>query len=504
MNQKFTLRDLVRSHIDKPELLRMQLDAMSRQIPLVYLIVSVNVVGVAVAFYGDAPDLLTIWTPLVGVSLFLLRSIAWWRSPKTFQTPELALKELNRVSILMAGSALALSSWCVLLFPYGDAFQQSHIAFFISVTLIGTIFASIQLPRSALAAIGISGTAFVIFFMTRGNMVFSAMAVNFIMILSVVYLLVKNYFKTMIAFINSNNELSGANDELQALYEELKFHRDHLADQVDARTAELKEQTLKLEQALAAERKLNEMQNEFVSMVSHEFRTPLAVIDGTARRVETRMGDMHSEEIRDRMTKIRGSVKRLSNLVERALDASRLASGRIQCYPEAYNPKQLVEEILERNAEISSGFTIDVDLKRLPETLIGDPDLMDHVLTNILGNALKYSQKNPHIIITGGQENGSAVISFRDHGVGIPRNELKRVTERFFRASTSTGIQGTGVGLNLVGQIVDMHGGKLEIDSEVGNWTEVRIIVPLETEYEIDIEMDSPAEKLQANMNWEI
>ena len=88
--------------------------------------------------------------------------------------------------------------------------------------------------------------------------------------------------------------------------------------------------------------------------------------------------------------------------------------------------------------------------------------------------------------------------------MGIPRNELKRVTERFFRASTSTGIQGTGVGLNLVGQIVDMHGGKLEIDSEVGNWTEVRIIVPLETEYEIDIEMDSPAEKLQANMNWEI
>ena len=111
--------------------------------------------------------------------------------------------------------------------------------------------------------------------------------------------------------------------------------------------------------------------------------------------------------------------------------------------------------------------------------MTGDTRLMDHVLTNLISNAVKYSGSDPRLDIRACRQDQAVQFIIRDNGVGIPKEELKRVGDRFFRASTSTGIQGTGIGLNLVDELVKMHGGAFRIDSEVGEWTEVTVSVPV-------------------------
>ena len=499
MHQNTKLRDLARIHSENEDLIVSQLHAMTRQIPLLYLIVSINVLALSVTFFGDAPDYLTLWFPGTLVSLFLARSVIWWyRADPDLDTAK-GVRQLTVLSALMVFIALLLTVWCFSLYPYGDAYQQSHVAFFMAITLIGTVFAVIQMPPAAMGCILMSGVGFVLFFLTRDNLVFDIMALSFVLVLFFAVLLVRNYFDNQVRYLASLSELSDANEELSELYNELKFHRDHLADEVSKRTKELEEQALKLEQALKAERRVNEMQNKFVAMVSHEFRTPLAVIDGMARRVERRAGEMEPEKIQDRMEKIRSSVERLSGMVERTLDASKLASGNMEYDPQPYGLRALLLEIVDRQKEIASDVEFNLQLEELPEVMTGDARLMDHVFTNLISNAVKYSVSNPRLDIKTSLQGQNVMISIRDHGVGIPKEELKRVGDRFFRASTATGIPGTGIGLNLVHELVKLHGGSFTVDSEVGEWTEVRVTVPLHAEAR---EIDANVVAL-GSMSWE-
>lgn len=262
---------------------------------------------------------------------------------------------------------------------------------------------------------------------------------------------------------------------------ELISHRDELAARVEERTQTIRNQALELEKALDRERELNRMQTEFVSMASHEFRTPLTIIDGLARRLEKRADRMTSDDIRERSQNIRNTVKRMTMLVERTLDASRLSSGRIKLTPEAFDLHELVTEVVDRQREVATGHDISMDLTGLPTDLFGDARLLDNVFTNIVSNAVKYAGDSKKVEIIGGEECGYAVLHVRDHGIGIPEDELNKIFQRFFRASTSTGIPGTGIGLNLVKSLVEMHYGEVDIKSEVGEWTEVTVRLPLES-----------------------
>ena len=267
--------------------------------------------------------------------------------------------------------------------------------------------------------------------------------------------------------------------ERKALETELIASRDELAVRVEERTQTIMNQALELEKALAAERELNRMQTEFVSMASHEFRTPLTIIDGVARRLDKRAEKWTPEEIREKSGSIRNTVKRMTMLVERTLDASRLSSGRIKLTPERFGIRDLLQEVCDRQKEVAPSHRIDLDISGYPETLYGDARLMDNVFTNLLSNAVKYSGENKRVTITGTQAEGQAVLRVRDHGIGIPKDELPKIFTRFFRASTSTGIPGTGIGLNLVKSLVDMHYGEIELDSVEGEWTEFTVRLPL-------------------------
>ena len=473
-------RDLLRLHTEDEPLMRAQLSAMIRQVPWLYLILCTNVIALSLSFHGQAPDYLTVYFPAFFVGVILIRMVLWFRTAPKALTVEDVRKKLKMLLLLAAVLTFALSTWSWSLYPYGDANHQGYVSFFVAVTLIGSVFALVQYSAAAITCMIITGISFAFCSFLFADVVRIAMAMNFVMVLAMMYALIRVFQKAFAAQVHAHQNMERANAEMSNLNAQLTYHRDNLAEEVAKRTAELKSQALKLEQALSQEKELNQMQNRFVSMVSHEFRTPLTVIDGTARRVEKRAPEMPPGEIVDRMSSIRASVRRLSGLVERTLDASRLAEGAIDYAPAQINPVSLLQEIIDRHLEMEPGFTFDVNTEAAPSTMIGDPRLADHIVSNILSNAIKYSRENPRVDIVLKGQGDRIVLSVRDHGIGIPKRELDRVSERFFRATSAQGIPGTGIGLNLVRTLVDMHGGFMDISSEEGQWTEVRISLPVD------------------------
>lgn len=234
-----------------------------------------------------------------------------------------------------------------------------------------------------------------------------------------------------------------------------------------------------LKLALDKERELNSLQRQFVSMVSHEFRTPLAIIDGSAQRLLRRMEQLSPDRMSQGMTKIRHAVMRLTELMESVLNAARLEEGRIAYRPEGCSLPDILTELTSSYAEIHSDREFTLRIEQLPDEIVADPKLLRQVFSNLLSNACKYSGDGTAICIEGRRSGPhSAAVSVRDEGVGIPSDELEKLFERFFRASTSTGIAGTGIGLHLVHHFVGLHDGRIEVTSTVGEGTSFTVHLP--------------------------
>ena len=270
-------------------------------------------------------------------------------------------------------------------------------------------------------------------------------------------------------------------DEIGDMARSLVTFRENVA-LIDRLTAEQQQQTMRLSRALDKEREYNALHREFVSMVSHEFRTPVAIIDGAAQRIDRRAGKDTPEELQQRTAKIRSAVRRMIELIDSTLSLSRIEGGTIELELEQCDLAALLREICQRQQEIAEHHKISLTVADLPPTVRLDAKRMDQVFTNLLSNAVKYSPDSPRIDVKTGTVGGKVVVAVRDHGLGIPKNELPKLFEKFFRASTSTGIPGTGIGLHLVRHLVELHGGTATIDSVEGHGTTVSITLPIDAE----------------------
>ena len=235
-----------------------------------------------------------------------------------------------------------------------------------------------------------------------------------------------------------------------------------------------------LEAALAKEREINGLQRQFVSMVSHEFRTPLAIIDGSAQRLVRRLDTLTPERAGEALHKIRRSVARLTELMESVLNAARLEEGRIVYAPEPCNLIDIIREICDSYSEVYPDHAIEMDVDSLPAQVVADPKLIRQVISNLTSNAVKYSSAGTTIRIRGREDtaSGDAVVSVQDEGVGIPEAEIDQLCSRFFRASTSTGIAGSGIGLHLVQHFIAMHGGRMDVASTEGEGSTFTVRLP--------------------------
>jgi signal transduction histidine kinase len=255
---------------------------------------------------------------------------------------------------------------------------------------------------------------------------------------------------------------------------------DEIAERKQVEKELLKTQ-LDLQQTLAKEQDLNKLQQQFVSMASHEFRTPLAIIDTAAQRMKRRADEnrLTPEEAVQRVDKIRDAVGRMTRLMESTLNMARMEEGKFKVEIKPCDIGKVVREVCERQQEMSENHVISYDLADLPVTIQADTDSLEQALTNLFSNAVKYAPDAPDIEIKGYTEGDQVVITVRDQGVGIDEDELDRIGERFFRARTSAGTAGTGLGLNLAMTLVEMHGGSVSIESKNGAGSTFTIRLPI-------------------------
>jgi signal transduction histidine kinase len=239
-------------------------------------------------------------------------------------------------------------------------------------------------------------------------------------------------------------------------------------------------QSEELAQALAKEKSVVEQQKTFISMVSHEFRTPLTIIDGNAQIIERRGDTIGKAMLDKRAGTIRAAVDRLVRLIETILSAHTLESGRLTPEPEPCDLSALIREVCAEQQDVSPEHGITLNLRGLPATMTLDKKMIRQALANLLSNAVKYSPEGKRVTVSGFCENGNLVIEVKDNGVGIPEKELPQIFDRYYRASTSAGVPGSGLGLSLVRQLVALHHGTVDLRSKVGIGTVIAVSLPLQ------------------------
>jgi two-component system, OmpR family, sensor kinase len=242
----------------------------------------------------------------------------------------------------------------------------------------------------------------------------------------------------------------------------------------------LSQQASMLEEKLAAERHLTLLQRNFVSMASHEFRTPLTIIDAHAQRLIKLNKRLPGEEITERAGKVRGAVLRMTHLMENLLNSSRLVDSGAELYfhPVDFDLAALLREVCQLHREISPKAQILQRLGTQPLMMVGDPKLLFQVFSNILANAIKYSPGGGLIKFDAAIDADRVTVTIEDNGMGIPTSDLERLFERYFRASNVSGMIGTGVGLYLVKMVVALHNGDIAVKSTEGEGSQFTVRLP--------------------------
>ena len=269
------------------------------------------------------------------------------------------------------------------------------------------------------------------------------------------------------------SELEHMNLGLQSQIQERKLAETALKKSLD----DLKQAEQEILKSLEREKELGDMKSRFVSMASHEFRTPLTTILSSAnlinRYVESDQQISREKHV-DRITK---SVQNLTSILNDFLSMEKLESGALKISKSEFDLKNLIEEVCEdMDGTLRSAQQINLTCDSI--VLNTDEHIVRNVLFNLISNASKYSEENDPIDVLLKKRDDHVCIKVTDRGMGIPAEEQKNLFERFFRAGNVTNIQGTGLGLNIVKKYVDLLGGQIEFESQEGKGSRFEVKLP--------------------------
>jgi signal transduction histidine kinase len=232
-------------------------------------------------------------------------------------------------------------------------------------------------------------------------------------------------------------------------------------------------------QAVEQLERLNRAKSEFVSIVSHEFRTPLTGIQGFSEMM--RDEELTLDEMREYAGDINKDAQRLNRMINEMLDLDRMESGRMTMHPERMELNAVIADVADRVRPNAPNHTLTLDLQPDLPQIHADRDRMTQVASNLLNNAVKYSPTGGRITVTTRAVGGELRLDVRDEGLGIPPDALESIFERYSRVDSlaTKDIQGTGLGLPIVRQIVQLHGGKVWAESELGRGSVFHVVLPL-------------------------
>lgn len=264
--------------------------------------------------------------------------------------------------------------------------------------------------------------------------------------------------------------------ELQESVENLKHLNLDLEEEISRR----KEAERKIKDALQKEKELNELKTKFLSLVSHEFKTPLSGILTSATLAEKYTKEEQQEKREKHLLTIRNKVHYLNNILNDFLSIERLDSGRGQYKFSNFGLKRLINEVVyNANITLKDGQEIIYPKEVEDVELFMDEKILELILSNLLGNAIKYSPENT--LIKFSLELDGEFINFKveDQGRGIPEKDQKHIFERYFRAENALLDQGTGIGLNIAKTHLENLGGSISFHSEENRGTTFRVKVPM-------------------------
>jgi PAS domain S-box-containing protein len=242
--------------------------------------------------------------------------------------------------------------------------------------------------------------------------------------------------------------------------------------------AKVTERTLELTAMLEREKELNEIKTRFVSMASHEFRTPLSAILTSVSLVESYINNNDEEKRLKHIDRIKSSVKHLTDILNNFLSLDKLNQGKVEMSKELFDIKEFSMDILEDvKGMLKPGQEVLCNHQGQNETY-QDKKILRNVILNLLSNSIKYSNENSKIEMYCLVNSKEVFIEVKDHGIGIPKEDLKNLFEKFFRAKNVTNYQGTGLGLNIVKRYVELMNGQLDIKSELNKGTTISIKYP--------------------------
>jgi PAS domain S-box-containing protein len=243
---------------------------------------------------------------------------------------------------------------------------------------------------------------------------------------------------------------------------------------------QLEQRQAELAQALAAEQELGELKSRFVSMASHEFRTPLTAVLTSASLIEQYPAAEQQDKRLRHLGRIRQSVNQLNDILEEFLSVGRIEAGRIEAHPAHLDLGALLRDtIADVQGLCKAGQTIEPTID-CPAPLWLDASLLRKIVVNLLSNALKYSGENTVVTVAAKCRPGQLTLVVQDQGVGISAEDQAHLFERFFRARNVTNVPGTGLGLYIIARYLDLLGGSIDLASTLGQGTTVTVTIPHE------------------------
>ncbi len=310
--------------------------------------------------------------------------------------------------------------------------------------------------------------------------------------ISLSYTQVKGQLLVM-AFISDISQRKKAEEALKRSEEQLIVYAAELERKVEMRTEALNHTINKLEQeiserkkaeeearkSLEKERELNELKTKFVSIASHEFRTPLSTVLSSASLIQQYKDKGDLEKLDKHVARIKSSVNHLTMILNDFLSLGRLEEGKVEINIETVDLEYFFHEIKEEvGSFLKEGQSLSIKYDSKTHNLTTDPRILRNIMFNLISNSSKYSDTDSAITLSCDRSENKSVFSITDKGIGIPIEDQKHLFDRFFRASNSGNVQGTGLGLNIVKRYVDLLQGEITFASESGKGSTFTISIP--------------------------
>jgi PAS domain S-box-containing protein len=284
----------------------------------------------------------------------------------------------------------------------------------------------------------------------------------------------------VIAFIIDITERKKHEESIKKLNQDLEKKVRERTHVLQEALLELEKSKQQLSDALASEKELNDMKSRFVTMASHEFRTPLSTILSSISLISKYTATNDDEKRQKHVQRVKSAVTNMTLILNDFLSAEKLEEGKIFIRKEEINLQTITNEVLsEINGILKPGQK--VIYKHEGKTVAQmDKQMLRNILLNLISNAIKFSPENKNIDVHSTISDKQITIKVTDYGIGIPKEEQAHLFERFFRAKNVTNIQGTGLGLNIVGKYLEAMNGKINFVSELDKGTIFTVTIPNE------------------------